>query len=45
VRYQIAQKLHAVTERPSGRENARYWDLIDLLLLRGLVEALASRPR
>lgn len=42
VRYQIAQKLHAVTEQPPDRENARYWDLIDLLLLRGLVEDLQS---
>ena len=41
VRYQIAQKLHAVTEQPSDHENARYWDLIDLLLLRDLVEDLA----
>jgi hypothetical protein len=40
VRYQIAQKLHAVTERPSDHENARYWDLIDLLLLRDLVEPI-----
>jgi hypothetical protein len=38
IRYQIAQKLHAVTEQPPDRENARYWDLIDLLLLRGLLE-------
>lgn len=38
IRYQIAQKLHAVTEQPSERENERYWDLIDLLLLRDLVE-------
>ena len=42
VRYQIAQKLHAVTEQPSDRENARYWDLIDLLLLRDLVEDLST---
>ena len=41
VRYQIAQKLHAVTEQPSDHENARYWDLIDLLLLRDLVEDLS----
>jgi hypothetical protein len=41
VRYQIAQKLHAVTEQPSDRENARYWDLIDLLLLKHLVDDLA----
>jgi len=30
-----------VTERPADRENARYWDLIDLLLLRDLIEDLA----
>lgn len=38
MRYQIAQKLHAVTERPPGRENTRFRDLVDLLLLRGLIE-------
>lgn len=37
LRYQIAQKLHAVTEQPSVGENLRYWDLIDLILLRELV--------
>lgn len=37
LRYQIAQKLHAVTERPPDRPNLRYWDLIDLILLRELV--------
>lgn len=42
IRYQIAQKLHAVTEQPSDHENARYWDLIDLLLLRDLVEDLST---
>lgn len=37
IRYQIAQKLHACTEVfPSGRENDRFRDLIDLLLLRAL---------
>ena len=38
VRWQIAQKLHAVTEPPlrPGGENARYWDLIDLQLLQAL---------
>ena len=38
--WQIAQKLHAVTEpplRPDG-ENPRYWDLIDLQIL----EAISS---
>jgi hypothetical protein len=34
LRYQIAQKLHAVTERPEDRENLRFWDLIDLVFLR-----------
>jgi hypothetical protein len=40
LRYQVAQKLHAVTERPEGRENQRFWDLIDLILLRALIEDL-----
>jgi hypothetical protein len=40
VRWQIAQKLHAVTEPPlrPGGENSRYWDLIDLQLLQALTE-------
>jgi hypothetical protein len=40
VPWQIAQKLHAVTEPPlrAGGENARYWDLIDLQLLQILAE-------
>ncbi len=40
VPWQIAQKLHAVTEPPlrAGGENARYWDLIDLQLLQALTE-------
>jgi hypothetical protein len=40
VPWQIAQKLHAVTEPPlrAGGENARYWDLIDLQLLQALGE-------
>jgi hypothetical protein len=35
LRWQIAQKLHAVTEQPQrdGGENPRFWDLIDLQLL------------
>lgn len=37
LRYQVAQKIHAVTEQPSGRTNLRYWDLIDLILLRELL--------
>jgi hypothetical protein len=40
VRHQIAQKLHACTEvPPDGRLNDRFRDLIDLLLLRDLVES------
>jgi Nucleotidyl transferase AbiEii toxin, Type IV TA system len=39
VRYQIAQKIHACTEiYPDGRENDRFRDLIDLQLLRELVD-------
>ena len=34
--YQIAQKIHAVSEsRPQGRDNDRVRDMVDLLLLRG----------
>lgn len=42
LRWQIAQKLHAVTEAPlrEGGENVRYWDMIDLQLL----EALTPGP-
>lgn len=36
LRFQMATKLHAVTERFSDRENDRFRDLIDLLLLREL---------
>jgi hypothetical protein len=36
LRYQIATKLHAVTERFETGENDRFRDLIDLLLLSGL---------
>lgn len=40
MRYQIAQKIHACTEvYADGRENDRFRDLIDLQLLRGLVDA------
>lgn len=43
MRHQIAQKLHAVTEQPEDRENFRFWDLIDLILLRELLDGdLAS---
>jgi len=46
LRYQIAQKIHAVTEQPAdGRANLRYWDLIDLILLRGLAAEDLSRVR
>jgi nucleotidyltransferase AbiEii toxin of type IV toxin-antitoxin system len=39
VRYQIAQKLHACTEvYADGKENDRFRDLIDLQLLRDLIE-------
>ena len=39
LRYQIAQKLHACTEvYPDGRENDRFRDLIDLQLLRDLLD-------
>jgi hypothetical protein len=38
VRYQVAQKLHACTEvYRDGRENDRFRDVIDVLLLRDLV--------
>jgi hypothetical protein len=38
LRYQIAQKIHACTERFDGRENERVHDLIDLLLMEELIE-------
>ena len=38
LRYQIAQKIHACTERFEGRENERVHDLIDLLLIEKLIE-------
>lgn len=42
-RWQIAQKLHAVTETfPDGRENPRFRDLIDLRLLEAFEPELAS---
>lgn len=37
LRYQIAQKLHACTEILGHKENARFQDLLDLLLLEELV--------
>ncbi len=45
LRFQIAQKLHAVTEGPAGRENRRFRDLVDLLILRDLVNDLAALRR
>ena len=38
LRYQFAQKLHAVTERFPDRENERFRDLIDLIICGDLVE-------
>jgi hypothetical protein len=39
IRFQVAQKLHACTSRRSdGKDNDRFRDLIDLILLRGLVD-------
>jgi hypothetical protein len=42
LRYQMATKLHAVTERFEAGENDRFRDLIDLLLLRDLQPDLAQ---
>lgn len=42
LRYQIATKLHAVTERFPGKENDRVRDLADLILLRDIVPDLAE---
>lgn len=42
LRYQIAQKIHACTQRFDGDENDRSRDLIDLILLRDLVEDLGA---
>jgi hypothetical protein len=42
LRYQIAQKLHAVTQRFEERENDRFRDLIDLIICRDLVVDLAE---
>lgn len=38
LRLQIAQKIHACTERYSDRENERVHDLIDLQLMEELIE-------
>jgi hypothetical protein len=45
LRYQVAQKLHAVTEQPEGRTNHRFWDLIDLQLQRELLGGDLVRVR
>ena len=45
LRFQVAQKLHAVTEQPPGRENLRFWDLIDLMLLEELLGDDLARVR
>jgi hypothetical protein len=42
LRYQIAQKLHAVTQRFEERENERFRDLIDLIICRDLVTHLGE---
>ncbi len=42
LRYQIATKLHAVTERFDGEQNDRYRDLVDLILLRDLAPDLGD---
>lgn len=45
LRYQIAQKLHACTERFEDRDNLRVRDLADLMLLRTLCEGSAEPTR
>lgn len=45
LRYQVAQKLHAVTEQPDGRANHRFWDLIDLQFQRELLGNDLARVR
>jgi Nucleotidyl transferase AbiEii toxin, Type IV TA system len=42
LRYQIAQKIHACSERFDDKENDRSRDLIDLILLHDLVEDLSA---
>lgn len=42
LRYQIAQKLHAVTQRFEERENERFRDLIDLIICRDLIVDLGD---
>ena len=45
LRFQIAQKLHAVSERPVDRPNDRFRDLVDLLVLRDLIDDLPALRR
>ncbi len=45
LRYQVAQKIHAVTEQPDGWTNHRFWDLIDLQLQRELLGNDLARVR
>jgi hypothetical protein len=45
LRFQIAQKLHAVSERPVDRPNDRFRDLVDLLVLRELIDDLPALRR
>lgn len=45
LRYQVAQKLHAVTEQPEGWTNHRFWDLIDLQPQRELLGSDLARVR
>jgi|SRR5829696_1885747 len=40
LRHQIAQKLHAVTERFPDRDNERFRDLIDLIFCRDLIDKM-----
>lgn len=42
LRYQIAQKLHAVTERFRDRKNERFRDLIDLIICGDLIADMAD---
>ncbi|WP_028066546.1 nucleotidyl transferase AbiEii/AbiGii toxin family protein [Solirubrobacter soli] len=43
VRYQIAQKLHACTQIfATGRQNDRVRDLVDVLMLQGRIDDMAS---
>jgi hypothetical protein len=42
LRYQIAQKIHAATERFPDRDNERFRDLIDLVICRDLIEEMGQ---